>query len=143
MKVEFACPTSKAATIRPGFQNAPSGLHSYGSTLPVSEKDSNAEGLAHAKVYGLPTKPGYEEKCGSQPTPKPTKECPPDVDCPQESECDPNTADGTLCDTEKREDSAAAAVDRLLKADETDTKEVEDLAREAAALEEALKKTDP
>lgn len=40
---------------RPGFVNAPSGLHSYESVLPVAEENSNEAGKAFAKDKGLTT----------------------------------------------------------------------------------------
>lgn len=43
-----------AQTSRPGYQNAPSGLHSYGSTLKVTT-NSNEVGLKYAEVNNLPT----------------------------------------------------------------------------------------
>lgn len=126
---------TKAATSRPGFENFPFPVTDGKAKLAISKLTSNKEALGHAEVYGIPVKDGYKVIEGSCESPKPTPTSPK----PTKVECDPNGADGTLCDTETREDGAAAAVDTLLGAQVSSSpKSVDDLAAEAAALEEAL-----
>lgn len=141
-KVEdkLADPATKAVTVKPGFQNVATDVVDGPAKLPVSKAHSSTEGVAHAEDNKIPVRDGYKPLDGAtQPTtttPKPT------TDTAKPTECDPNGADGTLCDTEARGDSAAAAVDTLLKTEKEKAQTTEDLAREAAALEEALKKSE-
>lgn len=130
---------TKAYTSRPGFENFPTGLQNAKNALAISKLTSNKEALDHAEVYGVPVKEGYQVIEGSCESPKETLKPSPGPQKPATDECDPNGADGTLCDTEKREDGAAAAVDKLLGTQSTPPKSVDDLAAEATALEEALK----
>ena len=160
-------PATKAYTVRPGFQNTPVELVDPEAKLPVSTITSNEVGIAHAEVNGVPTREGTKAIGGSetpvQPTPEtpvqptpgtpvqPTPGTPATPANPQEPCVEPETPakpqepcvkfDGTICEADKVEEAVEAAVDCLMGVPATDdTKTAEELAKEAAALEEAITK---
>lgn len=112
-EVCYAKADTKARTVRPGYQNIAVDVVDGKAHLAVSETTSNKEGLDHAKVNEIPVKGGYEVIAGSCKAPE--KPAPTTKPKPAKNEeCDPNNTDGTLCDTENKQDAAAAAVDKLL-----------------------------
>ena len=143
-------PKTKAYTVRPGFQNTPVELVDPEAKLPVSTITSNEVGIAHAEVSGVPTREGTKALGGSgdadEPetpvVPEPVDPCEPKPADP----CEPKEPcvefDGTICEADKVEEAVEAAVDGMLKgpANVDEAKSAEELAKEAAALEEAIAK---
>ena len=140
-------PATKAYTVRPGFQNTPVELVDPEAKLPVSTITSNEVGIAHAEANGVPTREGTKAIGGSGTPanpevpvkPKPVDPCKPANPCKPKEPC--VEFGGTICEADKVEEAVEAAVDCLMGVPATDdTKTAEELAKEAATLEEAIAK---
>lgn len=135
---KLADPATKGVTARPGFQNVAVDVIDGPTKLAVAKNTSSPEGIQHAEDNQIPLVDGYAEIGGSKPQPV---EPPTQGGDKLPAGCG-DGFDGTTCEADEIEDAAAQAVDDLLKETSEKQKTTEELAREAAALEEALKKNE-